>query len=214
MFRIRSAVALAAVICLASAAVATAASGPKVTLRGTTTVNLSSGFASALSSAGVSVSPTSPATGASQVGSSSSAGSSFSFPIRGGAVHSNPYTGAAYTEGGLTFSKGGKSASVNALVVLLNRNGSLDLTTLRRVGHRRVCASVYLQHRRQCGTVAVYKFVPLAQAPALSTTNGRTVSGTLDLTADGAQVIDTLTGSATVSAGDPLGRITVSPIRS
>ena len=104
--------------------------------------------------------------------------------------------------------------SGNALVVLLNRNGSRDLTTLRRVGHKRVCASVYRQHRRQCGTVAVYKFVPLAQAPVLSTTNGKTFSGTLDLTADGAQVIDTLTDSKTVSRGDPLGVITVSPIRS
>ena len=179
-----------------------------------TTVNLSSNFASALSSAGVTVSPTSPATGASQVGSSSPTGSSFSFPIRGGAVHSNPYNGAAYTEGGLAFSKGDKSASLSALVVLLSRNGSLDLTTLRRVGHKRVCASVYHQHRRQCGTVAVYEFVPLARTSAVSTTNGKAVSGTLDLTGDGAQVIDTLTGSTTVSAGDPLGLITVSPVQS
>jgi hypothetical protein len=111
-----------------------------------------------------------------------------------------------------SLSKGGASASVHDLVVFLNRNGSLDLTTLRYQRRERVCSPVYRQHHRRCVEQAVYKFVRIADAQTLSK-NGATASGTLRLTACLARIIDTLAGSTAVRAGQPLGTITVSAIR-
>lgn len=207
MFRIRLAAVLATVACLASATVATAASEKRPD-GGQATVALSPGFASALGSAGVTVSPTA---GARRVGSSSSAGASFAFPVKGGLLRSDPYTGVAYTRGALGFHKGGASATVTHLVVVLNRNGSLDLMTQRRVGRKRVCSPIYEQHRDLCVEQGIYKLVPVAHAPTVSPTNGTTVTGTLDVTTYSARLIDRLAGRAAVSAGETLGTVTFSP---
>jgi hypothetical protein len=121
MIRFRFAAALVAILCMRSAALATARTAPKAFLHGTTTVTFSASFVSALRSADVIMSSLSPATGTSRAGSSSP---SFSFPVGGGAVRTNPFTGTVYTGGALAFRKGDASVSLRHLIVLLSRSGS------------------------------------------------------------------------------------------
>jgi hypothetical protein len=209
MIRFRFAAALAAVLCMSFAALATAQTGPTASLRGTTRVIFSRPFVSALRSAEVTISALSPATGASRDGSSSP---SFSLPVGGGVVRTNPFTGTVYTGGGLALRKGNSSVSLRHLIVFLNRSGSLTLTALRRVGRTRVCAPVYRQDRRLCVEQGVYRFVRIAVARMVSR-RGTTATGTLRLTAHLARFIDSLTASTPIRAGDVLGTITVSAIR-
>ena len=132
------------------------------------------------------------------------------FPIEAGRLTSNPFVGSARSVGGLSFHQGERSTSVNGLVALLDRDGSLSLSAEVHVGRHRVCDPIYDRHRDLCLEEGIIKVLPIAAA-SISTSSGSTVRATVDVTAYTAQVIDKLTGRQTVRVGEPMGTITVAP---
>jgi hypothetical protein len=134
---------LAIVAALAVPAVAaTAAQAKVVALTGTTTITPTAQTTAFLSSNGVTVATTRPATPA--------AGGGFSLPVVAGVGRTQDFTGVLVHAGGLRFTKGGRSLVVRRLVAVRSRQHAVVLAQVP--GLRGGCARVASALRRFAAT--------------------------------------------------------------
>lgn len=193
MSRLRSLVALTAVLALALASVAVAApNAHKVTkvTGGTTNVTLSSAASALLSSNHITVTPLAPAT---------ASGSTFTFPIARGRLNAKN-RGFIVDKGGFALSNGTRTIRVRNLTIDSTKSGvSLYGVVVRAVtvGHR--------------GRVRIRRGIArVARVTGVKISNG-SATGTVRLTGVSAAYINLLAGKKVATAGAPLGQATVTP---
>lgn len=197
MRRIRIALALAAVACLAIAGTASAA---KIT-GGTTTVTPSSAATTLLSNDHITLTPVAPAT---------ASNGAFSFPIARGHINKTTLHGTVANTGGVQLSNGTKTVTARHLTIVSNARGAYVWALVR--GHSSRTCYRRAHHRRHfaCVIVTRYRDARILKLSGGSVTNG-TYTGNATITAATATLINNLAGSKVVSAGDPLGTISIAP---
>jgi len=196
MTRIRKTLALAGVLVLALAGVAVAATS-KVK-GGTAQISVSQTAASLLSANNITVKAVAPAT---------SSGGTFSFPISGGRLNTSNDRGTIETKGGVTLSNGTISTTIRRPTVISDKHGVSVYGLVRgKTSHH--CRST--GHHVKCTTTVHWNSVRVATVKNV-TVSGSSATGTADLTAASAKLINHLAGKDVAKAGDELGTATVSP---
>lgn len=201
---LRTAVALAAIAALAFVGSAVASPRQHVT-GGTTTITASAATTSLLSAGNVTLTPIAPATL-----SSAAAGPTFTLPIAGGRPNPATLHGTLFGRGGLKLANPSGTVSLRGLSLISNRGGLtlLARTHLRRA--RRCVRPARHRARRRCVVVGISALVPIARADPVITSSG-VISGTLDVTAFTAKLINRIAGKSIVTRGAAIGTIAVAP---
>jgi hypothetical protein len=192
---------LAAVIgVVLSLALAGAAFAAKVT-GGTTQVTASSAAATLLANNHITVAALAPAT---------SSGATFTFPIARGHVNATTKHGVIFDRGGISLSNGTKTVAVRDFTIVSTKNGvSIDALIRGRVVHH--CRLVGLhRHGLRCTTIVTWHVGRIATVSNVAL-NGTTATGTVNISALTAGLINDLAGKSVVHAGDVLGTATVTP---
>ncbi len=197
MSRIRRLVALAAVMTLAVAGVATAAVTPVT--GGTTQLTVSSGVQSVLAANHLTVTPLAPAT---------AAGATFSFPITRGHLNASNLRGRIEHAGGLALSNGSRTVRLRRLTIVSNGRG-ISLFALATGPAHRSCHRTG-RHRLRCFVWTHLRTAQIARVTNL-TTSGSTASATVNLTPFSAGVLNRLAGKTITAAGTPIGTVTIAP---
>lgn len=197
MTRVRRVLALTSVVSLVFVA---AAAATKVT-GGTTTVTASTAAATLLANNHITVTPISPAT---------ASGSTFTFPITGGRLNIKTLRGVIRHAGGISLSNGTAKVALRRPVLVSNKHG-VSIWALARHHTRRVCHHISAHSKRvHCRVIIVLRSVRVATVTKTSVSGG-SATGTVNITAFTARVINRLAGNHVVSAGDVLGTATVTP---
>lgn len=203
MSRIRSfplAAALAAVVSMAFVSGAVASPRQHVT-GGSATIAPSSAAIGLLSSSNVTIIPIAPATA-----STTAAGAIFTLAISGGRLNPTTLRGTLLGRGGLNLVTATRTVRLRSLTLVSSRGG---LAVFARVLRRhRICYSS-AHPRRGCHVVGT-ALVLIARARPVTTSAGA-ITGTLDITAYTANLINRLAGKSLVTRGAVLGTITVAP---
>ncbi len=197
MSRIRRIVALAAVMTLAVAGVATAAVTPVT--GGTTQISVSSGVQSVLAANHLSVTPLAPAT---------AAGATFSFPITRGHLNTTNLHGRIHHAGGLALSNGSSTVRLRRLTIVSDAHGISLLALAAGPAHRRCHRTG--RYRLRCVVRTHLRTARIARVTNL-TTSGGTASATVNLTPFSARVLNRLAGKTIATAGTPIGTVTIAP---
>jgi hypothetical protein len=198
MSRIRIVTALAAVLAVALAAVASAA---KVT-GGTTTITASAAAAKVLTDNGIAVKALAPAT---------QSGRTFTFPIAGGHINSK-LRGVIRHRGGIALSNAaGRKVSLRRLTIVATKRGAA-LWALARGKARSKCGPLMLHGHRihGCRVVIRWHVVRLARLADVQV-SGRQATATVKITRFTARLVNRLAGKHVVNAGATLGTATVAP---
>jgi hypothetical protein len=197
MRRFRIAVLLTAIASLAIVGTAFAA---KIT-GGTTTLTPSSAATTLLANNHITVTPVAPAT---------AANGAFSFPISGGHINAKTLYGTVRHTGGVQLSNGTRTVVARHLTVVSTKNGAY-VWALVRDHSRRICARRPHHPRRVvCVVITRYRTERILKLSGGTVTNG-TYTGNATITAATATLINNLAGSNVVSAGAPLGTISIAP---
>lgn len=200
----RQAGAVIALAALLAIAPATAQAKRSKVTGGQTTIAPSSAFQQFLASNSIAVAPVSPA--------SAGSGGSLVLPIAGGRVNSTTLRGFIVHRGGLKFTKGSKSLTLNHFLINSTGHGASLFAAAPRV----VCVRGHRHHPPRCGVRRrELRVATLSNASTSKDSNGNTVvTATLKLTAGAARAVDKALGTQAASAGDVLGTATVAPTTS
>ncbi len=214
---------------------ATAAQADLTRVTGTTTVTPSAAAVQFLTSNGVSVEPTGPAT---------AAGGNFTFPIAAGFGDTQTYEGLLAHAGGLRFSKGDRSAVLRRFVAVRAGDTAVMLAQVpglrggcgqvKRALHRyaanhpgvrrkvrwaawqypRAARKVVRSLRRYCSDGRVIVLATLTNLGKSVDNGTATLSADLLLAKPAARLLNRLAGRKAVSPGAPLGSAvsTVTPV--
>ena len=168
---------------------------------GTTQLALSSGTASALSSGGITLTPVAPAT---------ASGSTLTFPITHGRLNPTTLHGRVVHSGALTISNGTRTYVLRRLTIVSDAK-AVTLRAAFRGSTMRACHRAG-RHHRNLRCVSTYHS-GTARIATLSgvTASGSSVTGTADLTTFSADLLNRLAGKQIVTAGAPIGTVTVTP---
>jgi hypothetical protein len=171
---------------------------------GQTTIAPSSASQQFLSANGITASPVSPATAGS--------GGTLVLPIARGRVNASTLRGFIVHRGGLKFTKGSKSLTLNHFLITNTRRGGSLYAAVPRVactrGHRRHPARCAIRRRE-------LRVATLSNASKSTGAGGGTVvTATLKLTAGAARAIDRVLHTQAAAAGDELGTATIAPTTS
>lgn len=200
MSRVRIAIAVVAAVASLALASTALANGSKVT-GGFTKVTASSAAAALLTANHITVAPLAPAT---------ASGTTFTFPITGGRFDTSTLRGFIRHSGGLSLSNGARKVVLRSPTVASTKHGVV-LDALVRGPVHRVCHAVGHHHfRKRCLIVTRLVTARIARITDVSISNG-TASGTLNITAFTAQVVNRLAGTHVVSAGAVLGTASTTP---
>jgi hypothetical protein len=198
MPRIRIALTLAAITSLVVVSGALAA---KVT-GGTTTITPSAAAATVLSNNHITLTPIAAA-------SASSTGA-LTFPITAGRLNTKTLHGRLFASGGLQLSNGTKTVTVRHLTIVSTKRGA-SIWGLVRGHSKRLCTGLRRHALKAvCYVVTRYRFARIAKITS-GTVSGGTFAGNLAITRVTANAINQLAGSKVVSAGAPLGTISITP---
>jgi hypothetical protein len=199
MSRIRIVAALAATLSLAGASVAQAASS-HIT-GGTTQITASSAAATLLANNHITVTPIAPAT---------ASGATFTFPISGGTLNPTTLHGVIFHKGGLTVSNGTKSVSLRRPTLVSSKAG-VSIYALVRGRVERSCHRLGRHGLRlRCHVIVRLNTARIARVTNASVSGGK-ATGTVNITAFTADLINRLAGKKVATAGDVLGTGTVAP---
>jgi hypothetical protein len=200
MTRVRTVAALTAVLALALTAVALAAF-TKVT-GGTTSITASAAAAKVLADNNIKVTPLAPAT---------ASGATFTFPISGGRVNTKNLHGVVRHRGGIAISNGSRSVKLRRPTIVSTARGASLFALARTV--RRTCHRLgrHHLHRVRCLALVVrWRAVRVASITGVTLSGGK-ASGTVEITALTAHIVNRLAGKHVVKAGAVLGTATVAP---
>jgi hypothetical protein len=204
MRRIRVALLLAGIASLVIAASALAA---KVT-GGTTTITPSNTTTTLLANNHITVTPTMPAT---------ASNGAFTFPIARGRLNTKTLHGRLAQTGGVQLSNGTKSVVVRHPVLISTKRGAYIWALVRGQSHR-YCKAFRPHGRalrghgrhRVCYVVTRFRSARILKITSGSV-SGSTFTGNVAITQVTANVINRLAGANVVSAGAPLGTISITP---
>jgi hypothetical protein len=218
--KLRSRTLLSALVAAAVLLVgATAAQAKFVQLTGTTTFTPSTQATTFLSNNGIAVAPT---------GAATAENGSYVFPIAAGFGNSKTFYGLLAHKGGLQFTKGNRSATVQRLVAVRVKRAAVLLAQIPglRGGCGRFKAALVhfgLQHKRQlrkhpkatrklvrnvrdyCSGGRVIVLAQLTNLAKADRYNGAVLSADLKLSREAARLINRVAKAKVVSAGAPLG---------
>jgi len=170
---------------------------------GTTTVALSDAATTALSGAGITVTPIAPATAGGP--------GSFSFPIAGGRLKTDSFHGVVFHRGGLTLTKGSTTAEVKNLTVV---SGPKHAAVFATTGHegKRFSLKRGLRHRlARAGRLAGHHRLHIVKLLNLTnvTHSGNTLTADATLTKSAAKLLDRKFGTDAFKGGESVGTVTV-----
>lgn len=202
---------LVALAVLAMAAlVAAPAQAKTVKVTGNATLSLNDAAKAALASDGITLTPIAPATAGSD--------GSLNFPVVRGRVHVKTLRGYAVTKGGVTFTKGAKSAQVRHLVVTRTRRGT-TVSALVRVHVRRAIVRYLRHHGQHRRAVRHFRVVArIVSIPVLRVHNVKrttagdgtvTATGDATLTAVAARHLDRKLDTKVFKGGAQVGTVTI-----
>jgi hypothetical protein len=197
MRRFRIAVVLAAV---ASFAIAGTAFAAKIT-GGTTTLTPSSAATTLLANNHITVTPVAPAT---------ASNGAFSFPIARGHINTKTLHGSVKNTGGVELSNGTRTVVARHLEVVSNARGAYVWALIRDHSSHVCYRRAHHPRHAVCVYVTRYRDARILKLSGGSVTNG-TYTGNATITAATATLINNLAGSKVVSAGAPLGTISIAP---
>lgn len=199
MIRMRV-VAVAAAMCALVLPSAASAKPTKIT-GGTTQLTASDAAAKLLADNHITVTPLSPAT---------ASGTTFTFPIAGGAINTKNLHGVIRHKGGLSLSNGTKTVTLRQPTVLGTKHG-VSIWALVRGRTVRVCHRFGRFHaRKRCISVVRWHTTRIATVTDVKV-SGTSATGTVKITAATAKLVNQLAGKSVVPAGAVLGTATVSP---
>ncbi len=201
MSRMIRALAFAGVLALVAAGSAFAAGASKVT-GGNAQLTLSSAAAGVLATNHVAVAPLAPAT---------ASGSTLTLPITGGRLNTTTLHGVIRTGGGFTLSTASRKAVVRGVTFISTKKG-VSIDALVRGREFRYCTFHGRRHHRfrRCVTIVRWNLERVATVSGVTTTS-TSASGTVDLSARGAELINRVAGKQIATAGEPIGTATVTP---
>lgn len=195
MPRIRAAALIAA---LASLVIAGTALAAKVS-GGTATITPSSAASTLLANNHITVTPVAPAT---------SASGAITFPIGHGRINGKTLHGQLKLTGGLQLSNGTKTVTARDLHVVSVKAGAW-IVALVRDHTSRFCTHAFRHPRRiRCILVTHLRTARIAKITGGSV-SGTTFTGNVAITAFTANLVNRLAGSSVVSAGAPLGTVSI-----
>jgi hypothetical protein len=197
MRRFRIAAVLAAV---ASFAIAGTALAAKIT-GGTTTLTPSSTATTLLANNHITVTPVAPAT---------ASNGAFSFPITAGHINKTTLYGRVKQSGGVELSNGTKTVIARHLQVVSSARGAYVWALVRDHPNHVCYRRAHHPRHTVCVYVTRYRDARILKLSGGSVTNG-TYTGNATITAATATLINNLAGSKIVSAGAPLGTISIAP---
>lgn len=192
-FRLLAALTVVAALALSGVAVAKVA---KIT-GGTTSITLSSAATSVMTANHLTVTPLGAATGS---------GSTFTFPIARGHINAKLH-GFVINGGEFAISNGSTVVRVRRPTVTSTAAGVSVFALVPRAAKRR-CDFGTLRRRLRCRLSPRSYVVRIARITG-ATMNGDTATGTIDLTAPSADLINLLAGKQVVTAGAPIGTGTI-----
>lgn len=200
MSRIRMALALSGVLSLSVAGAAIAS--PQAHINGgTATVTVTPTAAGVLASNNITAKALAPAT---------QSGATFTYPIARGRLNTKTLHGVVVTKGGIQLSNGTKTVTIRELTVDSTKKG-MSISALVRGRSFERCRLVGRNHRHaRCAVFVRWNLDRIATLTGV-TVSGSSATGTVDITARTAAMINRLAGKNIVAAGDPLGTATISP---
>jgi len=184
----------------ASLVIAASAFAAKVT-GGTTTITPSTAATTLLSNNHITVTPVAPATASS---------GAFTFPIVSGHLNTKTLYGRLNQSGGIELSNGTDNVVVRHPVLISDKRGAYIWALVRGKSHR-FCTGLRRHPRHAvCYVVTRFRAARILKVSSGSVT-GSTFTGNVSITQATATLIDKLAGSNVVSAGAPLGTISITP---
>lgn len=198
--RIRRLAALSVIACLAFAGVAVALTKPMRVTGGTGSVTLSAAAVNVLAQNHITIKTLAPAT---------SSGATATFPAVGGRLYPALHGYITYG-GGFSLSNGTRTVNFRRPTLYKRAHGTSSIYALlaRRVTGR--CTVHPRRHRIKCKVVIRYTAARIATI-SNGTVTGNTASGTLNLTAASAQIVNRLAGHQIVKAGEAFATGTTTP---
>ncbi len=197
--RFRRLAALSAIACLAFAGVAVALTKPMRVTGGTGSVTLSAAAVNVLTQNHITIKP---------LGRATASGATATFPAVGGRLNTKLRGYITYA-GGVALSNGTKTVELRR-PTLYNKAGGTSIYALLAKRTTGSCTGHPRRHRIKCKVVTRYTAARVAKITG-GTVSGNTASGTLELTAASAQIVNRLAGHQIVKAGEAFATGTTTP---